>query len=305
MIPKLLALGILFVLISSASADYFAVDLGTNSSSWYIERQSQNLSFSLSSSVDGSVSATKHHDRFLGAYQSNYVDVTENDIWLKERTSSLEGRYRSEENINLRSRIDSAHEVTLIKPSGTDIYTLSIYERWPVILTANKNLLYSGRRINDWDLEANNRDFVSSNMLYNHELVKDWRTVIVLDKMNATVLATDAAIVQGDLMATRYVGYLVKGNTTGIADLRYNHAGPIYDPKRSDYPPLQKGEERYYGTYSISRLIEMRSIFDRYDDADDLANSWLPCCNTSWSGAEYSDQKGLGTNTSAFFDCSS
>jgi hypothetical protein len=303
---KHLALGILFVLISSASADYFGVTLrGDNSSySWGIERQSQNISFSLSSFVDGSVSATKFHDRFLGAYQSSYTDVVENDIWLKERTSSLEGRYRSEENINLKSRIDNAHEVTFIKPSGTDVYTLSVYERWPVLLTANKNLLYSGRRINDWDVAANNRDFASSNMLYNHELVKDWRTVMVLDRMNATAQSTEEAIVLGDLMATRYLGYLVKANTTGIADLRYNHAGPIYDPKRSDYPPLQKGEERYYGAYSIRRLIEMRSPFDRYDDADDLSNSWLPCCNTSMNGTKQADQKGFGTDASAIFDCS-
>jgi hypothetical protein len=300
---KLLTLSVLFVLISSASADYFGVDLSTNSSSWRIERQSQNLSFSLSSFVDGSISAIKFHDQVLGAYQSNYADVMVNDVKLKEKTSSLEGRYRSEENINLWSRIDSAHEVTFNKPSGTDIYTLSIYERWPVILTANKNLQYSGRRINDWDLEANNKDFVSSNMLYNHELVKDWRTVMVLDKMNATVLATDDAIVLGDLMPTRYLGYMVMANTTGIADLRYNHAGPIYNPKRSNYPPLQKGEERYYGAYSFRRLIEMKSLFDRYD-ADNLTESWLPCCNTSWNGTKYPDQKGLGTNASAFFDCS-
>lgn len=269
---------VLFVLVSISSADFWSNTITTNSSSWSIYRQSQNLSFDLSSSVEGNISAIESYGRVLSPHQSYYADVTANDIRLRERISALEGKYKYQDKMKLLSRIDNDIYIYFNKPSGTNIYTFSFYERWPVLLTSSKTLEYQGRQINSRDFEANNRDFVGSNLLYNRNLSEERQTVMWLDRMNATVLATDDAILQAEFMPTKYLGYLILANTTGIADLRYKQAQSGYDVKRRDYPAASEGYERYYGTYTIGRKIEMRSIFDN----NILSEEWLPCCYDRW-----------------------
>lgn len=294
----LLALGVLLALISSVSADYWEHSISTNSSSWSIYRQSGNISFNLSSLVEGDVSPAELHGRVLGAYQSRYTEVAANDVRLRERTSSLEGKYRSEDKINLQSRVNDEIYIDTIKPAGTNVYTFIHSEYWPVLLIASRTLEYSGRQINDRDFEGNNRDYVDSNLLYNHALAKERTTVMWLDRMNATVLATDDAILQADFMPTKYLGYLVRAKTTGIADLRYRQTGRYYDVKRRDYPAIIEGYERYYGTYTIGRKIEMRSVFENSTETED----WLPCCYGGWIDMSLQDRRGHGADK--VFNCS-
>jgi hypothetical protein len=300
---EFLTLGILLALVSSVSADYWSSSVSTNSSSWSITRQSGNISLSLSSAVEGNISPTELHGRVLGAYQSHYAEVKANDVRLRERTSSLEGKYRSEDEISLWSKIDNEVDIEATKPAGSNVYTFTYHEQWPVLMTARRTLEYSGRQINDRDFVGNNRDFVGSNLLYNRELSKEQRTVMWLDQMNATVLATDDAILQAEFMPTKYLGYLIKANTTGIADLSYKLRSSQYDVKHQNYPALSEGEERYYGTYDLSRKIEMKSVFEKSNDTDDGADSWLPCCYVGWNDMMYFDKKGFGTGAKGVFDC--
>jgi hypothetical protein len=97
--------------------------------------------------------------------------------------------------------------VTIDKPIGTDIYSIEYEnEQWPVIIKASKTLAYSGQQINDRDFEGNNGDFVGANFLYNHELSKEQRSVIWLQRMNASVLATNDTILSAEFKPTKYLG---------------------------------------------------------------------------------------------------
>ncbi len=300
--PEHLAFIIILATISSASADYWQSSIGTNSSSWSIHRQSGNMTFIQSSLVEGKIAPIEFRGVLLSPYSSYYSEIKANDVQLRERTSALEGDYRSEEETRLWSNIEDEIDIDYVKPSGTNVYTFSFREKWPVSLTSRRTLEYSGRQINDRDFEGNNMDFAGSNLLYNSKLFKDRSAVMWLEKMNATVLATDDSILSAEFMPTKYLGYQIQTNTTGIADLRYKQAGSQYNVKRYDYPPLSESDERYYGTYALSRKIEMRSQYPHYNETDDETDDyeWLPCC--SWHDPSLDYQHGCSVDM--IFNCS-
>ena len=129
-----------------------------------------------------------------------------------------------------------------------------------------------------------------------------------LDRMNATVEATDEAILVAEFQPTKYLGYLIRANTTGIADFSYRMSDSKFDVNRQNYPALSEGEERYYGAFDLARRIEMRSVFEKpndttEDDDENWTPSWLPCCIGGWDGMEQSDQSDFGTDAERLFNC--
>ena len=299
---------IVFVaLTSNAIATYWSSSVDTSSSHWSIYRQSSNISFNLLSTVEGNVSPVETRSRILTPYQSYYAEVGNNDVRLKQRTSSLDGSYKASDGIMMQSAVyPDEIEITVDKPVEIDLYKIEYKnEKWPVLIKANRTLAYSGLQINDRDFEGNNGDYVSSNFLYNHELSKDQKSVIWLQRMNATVLATDDSILLAEFKPTKYLGYLIQANTTGIADLSYRLRSSQYDVKHQNYPALSEGEERYYGTYDLARKIEMRSVFEKSNDTDEELSgySWLPCCHEGWNELSLPDRKGFGTSAQGVFDC--
>ena len=306
--PLAIIIIVAFAMTLNTNAVYWSSRVDTNSSHWSIYRESSNISFNLSSSVEGKISPVESRYRTLIPYQSYYEEVGTNDVRLRERTNALEGSYKSTDEITMQSVVyPDEIEITVDKPVGTDIYAIEYEnEQWPVIIKASKTLAYSGQQINDRDFEGNNGDFVGANFLYNHELSKDQRSVIWLQRMNASVLATNDIILLAEFKPTKYLGYLIQANTTGIADLSYRLRDSQYDVKHQNYPALSEGEERYYGTYDLTRKIEMRSIFERSNDTDAeefSGYSWLPCCSSGWGDMSLPDQKGFGTSAKGVFDC--
>ncbi len=301
---------VIFALHSNASAIFWASSVDTNASHWSIYRQSSNISFDLSSSVKGNVSPidispVKARSRILHSYQSYYAEVGNNDVRFRQRTSSLEGSYKSTDLIMMQSAIyPDEINITVDKPAGTDIYTIEYEtEKWPVFIKSNRTLDYSGQGINDRDFEGNNGDFVGSSFLYNRELSKEQKTIMWLQRMNATVQAVDDSTIFAEFKPTKYLGYEIKSNSTGIADLSYRFRDTEYDAKHQNYPAFSMGEERYWGTYDLTRKINMKTVFDRSDDPDDKANSWLPCCFAGWKDMMPFDKKGFAADTKSVFDC--
>ena len=277
-ISLIVAIGLTF----NANAIYWTSSIDTNSSHWSIYRQSSNISFDLSGSVGGEISPVESHGRILKPYQSFYEEIGANDVRLRERTSALEGSYKSVDEIKMQSTVyPNDIEILVDKPIGTDIYTIEYTgEQWPVIIKASKAIAYSGKQINDRDFEGNNGDFAGTSFLYNRELSKEKMTVMWLQRMNATVIATNDSILLAEFKPTKYLGYLIRANSTGIAVLSYRFRDYRYDVKHQSYPALSKGDERYYGTFSLTRKIEMRSTFENYDTSE---YDWLPCCcATNW-----------------------
>jgi hypothetical protein len=295
-------MGIIAIMISGAYANYWSTSVGTNTSIWYLYRQSSNVSFDNTQTVVGTVSQVHGpRGRILSPYLSTYEDIKFNDVALKERRSAREGSYESAGEVKLRSRIDySSIDIDFFKPSGSNIYTFSYPELWSVQLMAAKTINYSGRQINDLEFRGNNLDFVKSNLLYNTKLTRDSKTIMWLQRMNATVWATDDAIILAEFKPTKYLGQLDRIHTTGIADLSYRQADWTYDVKRMGYPSVNEGRERYYGTYDLARMIEMRSIDDIRKDEDD----WLPCCYGGWESMDNSSRQGFGAKAASVFNCS-
>ena len=296
----------IFALSSNVCGVYWSSNIDTNSSHWSIYRESNNISFNLTSFVEGKISSVGSRYRSLNPYQSYYEEVRTNDVRLRQRTNALEGSYKSTDEIMMQSTVyPNDIDILVDKPIGTDIYKIEYEnEQWPVFIKAGRTLVYSGKQINDRDFEGNNGDFVGANFLYNHELSKEQRSVIWLQRMNASVLATNDTILSAEFKPTKYLGYLIQANTTGIADLSYRLRDSHYDFTHQNYPALSEGEERYYGSYDLARKIEMKTVFEKFNDTDEEVDSWLPCCgNGGWNDLALLDQKGFGTGAKEIFDC--
>jgi hypothetical protein len=280
-------------LISSASAaSYtFGVDNVTDGSSFWISRQSANMSFDLTSSVEGEIApiAVTPAGRVLSPYHSAHADIDANDVRLKERTGALEGTYSSEELINLKADASASVNRTYFKPAGSDIWTITLEENWPVTLNASRTVDYLGKMINDRDCAGNNGDAVGSSFFYNTELSRERDVALRMERLNATVIATKDTIISTDVFATRSTVYDTTSRSTGIADLRYRQTG-----SRGDV--INLGEERYSGTYEITRRIEMELAYANETNETD----WLSCCV---GGCSDTDPCGLPVGGVGLFDC--
>jgi len=258
-------------LISTASAaSYtFGVDNVTDGSSFWISRQSANMSFDLSGSVEGDIApiAVTPAGRVLTPYYSGMADLDANDVRLRERTAALEGIYSSEEVISLRASARSTVNRTYAKPAGSDVWTITLEENWPVTLNASRTVDYLGKSINDRDWAGNNGDAIGSSFLYNPELSRERDVALHLDGLNATIIATDDTIISADVYPTRSTVYEITSHSTGIADLRYRQTD-----SRGEL--INLGGERYTGTYDITRRVEMELVYANETNETD----WLSCC---------------------------
>jgi hypothetical protein len=248
------------MLSTSQSVNWKATVSGS-SFSWTISRESNNLSFDLSSSVNGNISAIKYRWRDLSPYQSSYTEIMNNDVGLSQRTAALMGNYSFDENIKLKSSNDNSINVYIEKPRGTDIFTIQFSEIWPTLLISNKNLKYSGKMVNDRNYGVNNGDYVASNSLYNTKLAMNRKLVLFHERMNATVLATNQSLIEAQLEPTGILAYNAYSNTTGIQDLSYRFSGSKYEGMRG-YPPLSGADDRYYGNFTITRKLVIKNKFD-------------------------------------------
>ncbi len=279
-------------MIAGASAASWSGSVKTDSGSWSIYRQSSNLSFAYEQSVQGHISPVDFRGRILSPYHAFYEDVMLNDVRVKERTAALQGSYSSEEQLLLWSSINNSVNMTIVKPSGSDVYTIDFYEKWPVKLSYIKSMTYSGKGINNREFVGNNRDYVGANFLYNHEFSKERTLDMSLKRMNATIIATDEAINLAEVKATRATEYKLEAHSTGIANFKWRQVD-------ADDEIVNEGDEQFVGVYDIVKNISMKSRFDTHSKDDD----WLPCCSGGWTNMRAPDQKGFGASTESVFDC--
>ena len=214
-----------------------------------------------------------------------------NDVRVKERTAALEGSYSSEELLTLKSSTNNSVNATIYKPAGSDIYDIEFYEHWPVKFSYSKSMNYSGKEINNREFVGNNNDYVGANFLYNHEFSKERSLNMRLERMNATILATDDAIDFSEVKATRDTRYKLQTHSTGIANFEWRQVG-------TDNEILNAGDERFVGVYDIAKNIRMKSRFDTIQKEDD----WLPCCSGGFVSMNPLDQRSF-KSAKGVFDC--
>jgi hypothetical protein len=243
--------------------------------------------------VQGQVSPVDFRGRTLSPFHSYYGDLNINDVRIKERTAALEGSLSSEELLTLKSSINNSVNASWYKPAGSDLWTIDFYEKWPVKFCYTKTMAYSGSGINNRDFVGNNRDFVGANFLYNTEFSKERSINASLERMNATVLATDESLQDVLIKTTRSTEYKLKAHTSGITNFKYRQVG-------ADGEIVNAGDERFAGVYDIEKNILMKSSYD----IDKYEEDWLPCCYGGWDTMNYRDQKGFGKSAKGVFDCS-
>lgn len=297
-IGLLIGIMTLSLIAANVHAASWSGSVTTNTTSWSINRESATVGLNLDSSVEGEISPiVGPGGRILSAYHSYYSNVDANDVRLSERTSALVGRYSAEEVMRLRAESEKAVNLTIIKPAEGN-WIITFIENWPVTLNASKTIDYTGEGINNRDFAGNNLDYAGMNFLYNQELSKDRVANLQLERMNATVVATNKneTIISADFMPTKYLGYEITSHSTGIADLKYKQKSSEYDFQRSDYVTVSEGMERYVGTYDIDQKIEMRSVYVNTEEN----TSWLSCC---FGGYQDMDAKDTTWIEPGVFDC--
>jgi len=288
---------LLAVLTSGAAAESWSGYLTTNTTSWQISRHGINLTMDMSSLVDGTISPVERRGRVLSPYASYSQNVGANGAVIKERTSALQGKYVAEDLLKMRSRVLSVG-YELDKPAGTNVWTAEFYSNWPVTINSSRRLDYIGRNINNKEYIANGEDSVEANFLYNLKLTKEQQMNLSARSLNATVIATDDAILRADLFENKEIDYRLESHSTGIADLAFKQSDSRYSTDAGSYLPAALSEERYSGDYNIVRKIHMRSNYSSEKHEDDM---WLPCCSSGWEEM-YSRDK-AEHSAASIFDC--
>lgn len=286
------------LLLQVGSSDSWLGYVKTTGDFWSIYRQSENVSFESEQHIEGKIKAlTGPRGRILNPYCSNFEDINLNEVLVKERTAGLQGDYSSFESIKANSQVNWPVGLE-INRNESNLYDISFSENWPVSLTIYRTLEYAGKGINERDFSGNNFDFVGTDLRYNKELSKNQVLEMKLDRMNATVLATNDEILKSERKASRDLNYKLSIHTTGIADIKFQQSGSEPDRKSlTGYEVLNSGTERYSGSYNLTKNILMKSEFkDRKTNED-----WLPCCHQGWADMSIFDKS--SHNAEGIFNC--
>lgn len=286
------------LLLQVGSSDSWLGYVKTTGDFWSIYRQSENVSFESEQHIEGKIKAlTGPRGRILNPYCSNFEDINLNEVLVKERTAGREGDYSSFESIKANSQVNWPVGLE-INRNESDLYDISFSENWPVSLTIYRTLEYAGKGINERDFSGNNFDFVGTDLRYNKVLSKNQVVEMKLDRMNATVLATNDEILKSERKASRDLNYKLSIHTTGIADIKFQQSGSEPDRKSlTGYEVLNSGTERYSGSYNLTKNILMKSEFkDRKTNED-----WLPCCHQGWADMSIFDKS--SHNAEGIFNC--
>lgn len=281
----IIALLLISALFSAALAEKITISVGTNTTTWSVGRESESLKFNYTQYVEGSISPVDFRGRSISPYHSSYEEIDVNDVRLRDRTSALIGSYASEKHLTLKADTNESSVLEFTHENGT--YSFQFTEQWPAILKSSSSIRYSGQGINSREYGGNNLDYAGSNLLYNKEFSKDSYIGMQITRLNATVFATDDAILDAELMPEKETRYDIIANTTGIADLKYRFTSPKAEEKKLTYPLVSEGEERYYGAFNINRSLRMKSSFPWYEPEVD----WLPCCSGGICEIGYPGQK--------------
>jgi hypothetical protein len=288
-LSKLAAFLIISSLLITTVFAYSGYDtrINSNNQSWYIERKTGTLKFSLEENVRGSVTPINvtPSGRSIKNVASKYSSMFMNNVGGKETISAREGRIILQDRTLFASSdlqyiegTDSNHlaRTTL---SGDGLRHES-YELWPVIFKSASLVRYKGLGINSLSYEENTYDKLGVNSLYNKNFERSLYLNASLFRFNTTVDASDSTGVRALLLPTKSMDYRLITDTSGITDLYSRILNPNYDPVHRVYPDSVRSMERYVGDYKINRSIQFGSLHERYGQFDPWyeGDSWLPCC---------------------------
>jgi hypothetical protein len=282
-----------------ASSDSWFGYVKTTDDFWSVYRHGNNMSFESDQYIEGMIKPFEGpRGRVLSPYCSHFENMNLNDINLNERTGAMEGNYSSSEQVAAWAHVNPPIGLDINKPADSDIYIIEFIEKWPADISASRSLKYSGMGINNQDLSGSNLDFVETNLLYNKKLSKDLFVKMRLEKMNATVIATNDTIISAEKKATRDLDFRISTSTTGIADFKYQQSGSEFNSAPlTSHEILNRGDDRYYGSFNITKNIRISSRFDNSKEKD----YWLPCCYQGLKDMNIFDKRSISMDR--IFNC--
>jgi len=252
----------LILSISSANANSYAVT--ETESGWTTGlRQSQTALVDITGSSFGN-----------GTF-SRFTDMDFNDVRMKERIGALNGTLGTSESVQLQANADNDIEVNLIKLPGSQDFTITVNETWPVAMSARRSLDYSGKNIFACDLFGNNQDLVGTTYQNTRELSMARASYLRLNDtwFVGVINDTTDAILVNRFLPDKLTAYRLISRSTGEADFKYRQA--------MDHAISNEGEETFLGTFGISRYVLMTNPGYNgtlYEDLDERhERCWLGC----------------------------
>ncbi len=297
---RLVLILIFFILLTGiASSESWFGYVKTTNNTWNIYRHSNNFSYNSDQYIEGMIKSFEGpRGRVLSSYCSRFENMNLNDVNLNKRTGAMEGNYSSSEHVSAQAHINPPIGLDIIKPANSDIYVIDFIEKWPADISSNQSLKYSGMGINNRDLSGINFNFIETNFLYNKQLSKNLIVKMELEKMNATVIATNDTIISAEKKATGNLDFRISTSTTGIANFMYQQSESEFSSvPMTGHEILNRGEERYQGSFEINRNIQMNSQFDNSKEYD----YWLPCCYEGFEDMSIFDKREISLNR--IFNC--
>ena len=262
---------LLIFLLTLLQPSVHAVSWYANIGSWEIQRQSENVSFSLEDYYSGDITGievTPNGRKVTGGHL-RHNDIDLNDVRIKQRRSAFQGAIKSEEYTDLSAETVEPITRDIIKPSGSPFYIFNFAELWPVHLQSDKAIVYRGSGINDLDLSENNLDYAETNFLYATELSCIRSCNMEFEGMNATVIADDEDVIRVEILPIKHINYSIESFSIGLMDLKYRQID------LDAITPIESGSQSYYGEYTLNATIRM-STASRNFDVDD--GSEQICC---------------------------
>jgi hypothetical protein len=185
-----------------------------------------DIDFRYSGVTEGNISTINvtPAGRTIKSYSSYISNIKVGSSRLHERTSALEGSYKSEDSKRFRYQQHELFDVALTSPlSNWRIRGLLEISSWG----AHRAINYSGEWINDRDYSSSLFTNTSTQFLYNKNFTKN-----------------------RDFQSAR--SYSLEANTTGLTDLQFKYR--FLSQIGRDVPTSTDvvSEQRYYGNFNVT-----------------------------------------------------
>ena len=246
---------VLFILCSCTQGRFYEVK--EEETGWTTGlRQSDNLSLDLSGSAIGE-----------GRYQ-RYTELGLLETRMRERIAAANGTLDTEERIRLIADTSNDVEVTVVKNPGTQDFIITVDERWPVAILAQRNIDYLGKGISDREIFGNNLDYVGASYLRATDLRKERTSFLELQNtwFEGVLNNTTKTIVQDIFQPNKTIDYNLQSHSKGMVTLKYRQA--------RDRVTAEESVEDYAGIFEIARHIQMVNYYWNTTDEEE----GMECC---------------------------
>jgi hypothetical protein len=268
-------------------------------------------------------------------------ELAQDQHW-KHTTNALQGRYKSEESLNvgtLKTLTGDVYPIPLTRMLNAAGY-LKV-DNAPIIVSqirSRNNLTYFGKEINDIESSSNSvtakaaasasltflglgpigpktidtfektlldkgqKQSANAEFLYNTELTKESDSYLKL----GVFYSTDSLLwpSYSNVSVQSGLDYSLSSRSIGVADISYAQSQIPTSTNKQHPMPVNEGRDRYVGAFNLTKKIHMNSIVSEWSSADGNTYDWLPCsCNAGWDDMVIHDTR--YHSAKGFFDCTS